>query len=152
MPVLRFMDGHLLLFRKIMKLIFWEANRMHLLGNIIWIVFGGLIAAILWFVAGLICCITFIGIPFGIQCFKIASFVFSPFGRDVEIRGFGIGSLIGNIIWILLLGWELCLYHLIAGLLLCITIIGIPFGKQHFKLARLSLVPFGSKIYTKSWV
>lgn len=125
---------------------------MHLLGNIIWIVFGGLIAAILWFIAGVICCITFIGIPFGIQCFKIASFVFSPFGRDVEIRGFGIGSLIGNIIWILLLGWELCLYHLVAGLLLCITIIGIPFGKQHFKLTRLSLVPFGSKIYTKSWV
>lgn len=125
---------------------------MHLLGNLIWIVFGGLIAAILWFFAGLICCITFIGIPFGIQCFKIASFVLSPFGRDIEIRGFGIGSLIGNLIWILILGWELCIYHLIVGLVMCLTIIGIPFGKQHFKLAKLSLVPFGARIYTKSWL
>lgn len=125
---------------------------MYLLGNIIWILFGGLIAAILWFVAGVICCITFIGIPFGIQCFKISGFVLYPFGRDIEIKGFGIGSLIGNVIWIIALGWELCIYHIVIGLLMCITIIGIPFGKQHFKLAKLSLVPFGSKIYTKSWL
>ncbi|NLO98946.1 MAG: YccF domain-containing protein [Clostridiaceae bacterium] len=125
---------------------------MYLLGNLIWILFGGLIAAILWFVAGVICCITFIGIPFGIQCFKISGFVLYPFGRDIEIKGFGIGSLIGNVIWIIALGWELCIYHIVIGLLMCITIIGIPFGKQHFKLAKLSLVPFGSKIYTKSWL
>ncbi len=125
---------------------------MHLLGNIIWIVFGGLISAILWFIAGILCCITFIGIPFGIQCFKIASFVFSPFGRDVEIRGFGLGSIIGNIIWIILLGWELCISHLVVGVIFCITIIGIPFGKQHFKLAKLSLIPFGARIYSKSWL
>lgn len=125
---------------------------MHLLGNIIWIVLGGFISAILWFVAGVLCCLTFVGIPFGIQCFKIASFVLSPFGRDVEIRGFGFGGLIGNIIWIILLGWELCITHLTTGLILCITIIGIPFGKQHFKLAKLSLIPFGARIYTKSWL
>lgn len=125
---------------------------MYLLGNLIWILFGGLIAAILWFVAGVICCITFIGIPFGIQCFKISGFVLYPFGRDIEIKGFGIGSLYGNVIWIIALGWELCIYHIVIGLLMCITIIGIPFGKQHFKLAKLSLVPFGSKIYTKSWL
>lgn len=125
---------------------------MHLLGNLIWIIFGGLVSAILWFIAGLLCCITFIGIPFGIQCFKIASFVLSPFGRDIEIGGFGIGGFIGNIIWIILLGWELFIAHFIIGLLFCITIIGIPFGKQHFKLAKLSLVPFGARIYTKSWL
>lgn len=125
---------------------------MHLLGNLIWILFGGFIAAILWFIAGVICCITFIGIPFGIQCFKISSFVLYPFGRDIEIKGFGIGSLIGNVIWIIALGWELCVYHLVVGLILCITIVGIPFGRQHFKLAKLSLVPFGSKIHTKSWL
>lgn len=125
---------------------------MHLLGNIIWIIFGGFFAAILWFIAGLVCCITFIGIPFGIQCFKISAFVLYPFGRDVEIKGFGIGRLVGNVIWIIILGWELCVYHLLVGLLLCITIIGIPFGRQHFKLAKLSLVPFGSRIYTKSWL
>jgi uncharacterized membrane protein YccF (DUF307 family) len=115
---------------------------VHLLGNIIWIVFGGLISAILWFIAGILCCITFVGIPFGIQCFKIASFVLSPFGR----------GFVGNIIWIILLGWELCIAHLTVGLIFCITIIGIPFGKQHFKLAKLSLVPFGARIYTKSWL
>lgn len=125
---------------------------MHLLGNVIWIVFGGLISAILWFIAGILCCITFVGIPFGIQCFKIASFVLSPFGRDIEIRGFGLGSFIGNILWIILLGWELCLSHLVVGLIFCITIIGIPFGKQHFKLAKLSLIPFGARIHTKSWL
>jgi uncharacterized membrane protein YccF (DUF307 family) len=124
---------------------------VHLLGNLIWIVFGGLISAILWTVAGILCCITFVGIPFGIQCFKIASFVLSPFGRDVEVGRFGLGGLAGNIIWIMLLGWELCITHLAAGLILCITIIGIPFGKQHFKLAKLSLIPFGARIYTKSW-
>jgi uncharacterized membrane protein YccF (DUF307 family) len=125
---------------------------MRLLGNILWILFGGFLSAILWFIAGVVCCITFIGIPFGIQCFKIASFVLYPFGRDIEIKGFNLGSILGNIIWIIFLGWELFVTHFIAGLILCITIIGIPFGKQHFKLARLSIVPFGSRIYDKRWI
>lgn len=125
---------------------------MRLLGNIIWIFFGGLISASLWFIAGLICCITFIGIPFGIQCFKIAFFVLYPFGRDIEIKGFNVGNLIGNLLWIILLGWELFIAHLITGLFFCITIIGIPFGKQHFKLARLAFIPFGSRIYDKGWI
>ncbi|MCX7773617.1 MAG: YccF domain-containing protein [Clostridia bacterium] len=125
---------------------------MHLLGNLIWIVFGGLVSSILWLIAGFLCCLTFVGIPFGIQCFKIASFVLWPFGRDVDIGGFGIGGLLGNFIWILLLGWELFVSHMVIALIFCITIIGIPFGKQHFKLAKLSLVPFGAKIYTKSWI
>lgn len=125
---------------------------MRLLGNILWILFGGFLSAILWFIAGVVCCITFIGIPFGIQCFKIASFLLYPFGRDIEIKGFNLGSILGNIIWIIFLGWELFVTHFIAGLILCITIIGIPFGKQHFKLARLSIVPFGSRIYDKRWI
>ena len=76
---------------------------MRLLGNILWILFGGFLSAILWFIAGVVCCITFIGIPFGIQCFKIASFVLYPFGRDIEIKGFNLGSILGNIIWIIFL-------------------------------------------------
>ena len=103
--------------------------------------------AILWALIGLILCVTIIGIPFGIQCMKIAGFVLLPFGRDVNLGGFGIMGALGNIIWILVCGVELCIGHLICGLLLCITIIGIPFGLQHFKMAKLALIPFGAQIY-----
>jgi uncharacterized membrane protein YccF (DUF307 family) len=120
---------------------------MSVLGNLIWIVLGGFLSAIGWAVAGLICCITIVGIPFGIQCFKIGGLVLAPFGRDVELGEFGFSGILGNVLWILFLGWELCLSHLIAGILLSITIIGIPFGKQHFKLAGLALIPFGAKVY-----
>jgi uncharacterized membrane protein YccF (DUF307 family) len=116
------------------------------IGNIIWLVFGGIIGAIFWAVAGLLVCITIIGIPFGLQCFKIAGFVLWPFGRQVEAGNFGVGGLIGNILWIMLLGWELCVLHLTIGIVLSITIIGIPFGLQHFKLALLAILPFGAKI------
>jgi len=119
---------------------------MNFFGNILWFLLGGLIMSILWFVAGLLVCITIIGIPFGIQCFKFAGFVLWPFGRQVDVGHFGFGGLLGNILWILLLGWELCILHLILGLILCITIIGIPFGIQHFKLAMLAIVPFGARI------
>jgi len=119
---------------------------MGVLGNIFWIIFGGLISAVGWLFAGVLCCITVIGIPFGIQCFKIASLVLAPFGRNVNIGNFGLAGSIGNIIWILFLGWELALAHIIFGLLLCVTIVGIPFGLQHFKLAKLALIPFGAQI------
>ena len=125
---------------------------MHLLGNLIWMIFGGIVSFALWFAAGLVCCITIIGIPFGLQCFKIASLILWPFGKDVEIGHFGLGGLLGNLIWILVLGWELCITHLVIGLVLCITIVGIPFARQHFKFAKLSLVPFGARIYVKSWI
>ena len=125
---------------------------MHLLGNLIWMILGGIVSFILWCVAGLVCSITIIGIPFGLQCFKIASLILWPFGKDVEIGHFGLGGLLGNLIWILVLGWELCMTHIIIGLVLCVTIIGIPFGRQHFKFAKLSLVPFGARIYVKSWM
>ncbi|GAE90628.1 YccF domain-containing protein [Acetivibrio straminisolvens] len=119
---------------------------MRFIGNIIWMLFGGIFLALGWMLAGLILCITIIGIPFGVQCFKIAGLVLWPFGREVQIGNFGVGGLLFNIIWIIFLGWELALSHFITGLLFCITIIGIPFGLQHFKLAKLGLVPFGARI------
>ncbi len=119
---------------------------MSFFGNIIWLVFGGIISAILWFVSGLILCVTIIGIPFGVQCFKIASFVIWPFGRKVEIGNFGVGGLLFNIIWLILFGWEFAVLHFVVGLIFCITIIGIPFGLQHFKFAQLGLIPFGARI------
>ncbi|QVK20901.1 YccF domain-containing protein [Mycoplasmatota bacterium] len=119
---------------------------MSLIGNLIWLIFGGLLSAIFWFLTGLLFSITIIGIPFGLQCFKISKLVLWPFGRDVQVGEFGVGGLIGNIIWLILFGWELCLCHIVIGILLSITIIGIPFGKQHFKFALLALLPFGAKI------
>lgn len=120
---------------------------MKFLGNIIWFLFGGFIASIEWFVAGLLLCLTIIGIPMGIQCMKIAGLVMWPFGKEVKIGKFGVGGLILNIIWLIIFGLELALSHLIFGLICCVTIIGIPFGIQHFKLAKLGLMPFGAKIY-----
>ena len=123
---------------------------MSLLGNILWVIFGGFIGALGWAISGILLCITIIGIPFGLQCFKIAGFVLWPFGRRVIIGEFGAVSLLANIIWIIFLGWELCIGHLFIGLFFCITIIGIPFGLQHFKLAKLSLMPFGARIQVGS--
>lgn len=119
---------------------------MSVLGNIIWIVFGGLIGAIAWAIAGILCCITVIGIPVGIQCFKIAGLTLAPFGREVENGNLHAVNLLANILWIVLLGWELCLMHLVTGLMFCVTVVGIPFGIQHFKLAALALLPFGARI------
>ena len=120
---------------------------MNFIGNIIWLVFGGILAAIAWFLAGLILCITVIGIPFGIQCFKISTFVLWPFGRQIELGNFGVGGFLFNIIWIIFFGWEFAITHLIIGAIFCVTIIGIPFGIQHFKFAQLGLIPFGARIY-----
>jgi uncharacterized membrane protein YccF (DUF307 family) len=119
---------------------------MRLIGNIIWLVFGGFIGMIVWLIAGLLVCITIIGIPFGVQCFKIAGLVLWPFGKEVRLGDFGLGGLLGNILWIIFLGWELAIMHLGLGILFSITIVGIPFGLQHFKFARLALLPFGAKI------
>jgi len=119
---------------------------MSLIGNLIWIILGGFISAIGWTIAGALLCVTVIGLPFGIQCFKIAGLSLAPFGKDVSIGNFGAGGLIGNIIWLLVLGWELCIMHLTFALILGITIIGLPFAKQHLKLAQLALIPFGARI------
>jgi len=119
---------------------------MRFLGNLLWLVFGGLAAGIGWTVAGLLFCVTIIGIPFGVQALKIAGFVIWPFGREVSIGDFGVGGAVGNVLWILLLGWELAVGHVIAGLFFYVTVIGIPFGRQHIKLARLAFLPFGGEI------
>ena len=123
---------------------------MKTIGNIIWFLLGGFIAFILWSLAGLLVCITIIGIPFGMQCFKIAGYVIWPFKKDVIIGKVGAGRLIGDILWILIFGWEFAAFHLIIALLFFITIIGIPFGKQHVKFAQLSIVPFNSKVISQS--
>jgi uncharacterized membrane protein YccF (DUF307 family) len=115
---------------------------MKLIGNIIWFVFGGAIAALLWLIAGVLLSITIIGIPFGVQAFKFAGLVVFPFGKDVDTN-FSEHPII-NILWAI--GWEMMLGYLGLGVLFCITIIGIPFGLQWFKLAQLALFPFGAKI------
>ena len=121
---------------------------LNTIGNLIWFFFGGFISAIGYFTGGLVLCITIVGIPFGLQCFKIAGFVIWPFGRDVvsHERSNGCLYILFNILWILTGGLWSALSHLFFGLLLCITIIGIPFGRQHFKLASLALAPFGKDI------
>ena len=121
---------------------------MKVLGNILWIIFGGFFLAMGYFFSGLLLCITIIGIPFGIQIFKVAGLALWPFGKEVRTKPQGNGCLntIMNVIWILIGGIWLALEHVILGVIFCITIIGIPFGKQHFKLAAIALTPFGREI------
>ena len=118
--------------------------------NIIWLVLCGLWMAIGYAVAGLVCFALFfliITIPFGIAAFRIAGYVLWPFGRSIDRRPTaGVASLLGNIIWIVLLGWELALAHLVTGVLLCLTIIGIPLGLANFKIIPISLVPLGVRV------
>lgn len=123
---------------------------MRTLGNVLWLVFAGFWLAVGYGLSGLALCLTIVGIPFGIQAFKLAAFTFWPFGRDVIAKP-GTGgclSLIFNLVWLLLFGWELFLGHLASGILLCVTVIGIPFGLQAFKLSLLALWPFGREIVT----
>jgi uncharacterized membrane protein YccF (DUF307 family) len=121
---------------------------MNTLGNLIWLLFGGLYSAFFYCVGGLALCLTVIGIPFGLQCFKLAGFVLWPFGRMAvgTPAGSGCLMLVLNIIWIFMGGLWLAIGHIVFGLLLCLTIIGIPFGRQHFKLVEVSLMPFGKRI------
>ena len=115
--------------------------------NVIWLVLAGFWMAIAYVLVGIIACILIITIPFGIASFRIANYVLWPFGRTTVPReDAGVGSLIGNIIWIILFGWELALGHLVAGVALCITIIGIPLGLASFKLIPISLLPLGVRI------
>jgi uncharacterized membrane protein YccF (DUF307 family) len=121
---------------------------MKFLGNIIWLLFGGIITCIEYLLASLVLIITIIGIPFGLQTLKLALLALWPFGRQIITTPSSGGclSVAMNVIWILVGGIWICLTHLFFGLLLCITIIGIPFGMQHFKLATLALTPFGKDI------
>ena len=119
--------------------------KMDCIGNVIWFVFGGGIMGISWVLAGLLWSITIIGLPIGQQCFKMAKLAFFPFGKEVVYGGGGV-SLVFNIIWLLISGFVLAVESLTIGCLFYLTIIGIPFGKQCFKMAKLALMPFGTKV------
>ncbi|MBE6724569.1 MAG: YccF domain-containing protein [Ruminococcaceae bacterium] len=120
---------------------------MTFLGNLLWLVSGGLLVSLGWFVSGLLWCVTVVGIPWGIQCFKFAKLSLAPFGKEV-IPGGGAPSLIANVLWLMISGIPMAMGHVVAGVILCLTIIGIPFGRQHFKLAALALTPFGARVAT----
>ena len=121
---------------------------MNFLGNLIWLVCGGFLAALGYIVGGFVLCLTIVGIPFGMQCFKLASLELWPFGRQIVPSNSSMGclSLICNLIWLVFGGLYTALVHLVFALLLAITIIGIPFARQHLKLMELSLMPFGKAI------
>jgi uncharacterized membrane protein YccF (DUF307 family) len=121
---------------------------MKILGNLVWLIFGGIIIAVEYFVGSLLLMITIVGIPFGIQTLKMAALALWPFGRETRVHARASGCLyiLMNLIWLLCGGIWIALTHALFGLLLCITIIGIPFGLQHFKLTAVALNPFGRDI------
>lgn len=120
---------------------------MRTIGNVLWFLLAGLWLAIGYAVAGVVSFILIITIPFGIASFRLAGYVIWPFGRTVVwSRGAGAWAMIGNVVWVIVVGWELALGHLLAGLLLCITIIGIPFGVASFKMVPLALFPLGRQV------
>ena len=118
---------------------------MKLLGNLLWLILGGFVSGLCWLIAGLLWCLTIVGLPIGVQCVKFASLSFAPFGKEVVYAG-GAVSFLVNVLWFLFSGMELALVNLVIGALLCVTIVGIPFGKQFFKLAKLALAPFGAYV------
>ena len=123
-------------------------DKMNFIGNILWIVLGGFLISMYYAIMGLLFCLTIIGIPFGMQLFKMAGLALWPFGHDVTPGPSDTGCLniLMNVIWIVFGGIEIALAHVTLGIAFCITIIGIPFGLQHFKMALLALVPFGKNI------
>jgi uncharacterized membrane protein YccF (DUF307 family) len=125
---------------------------MNILGNIIWLIFGGLVTAIEYFVSSVILMVTIIGIPFGFQTLKLGVLTLWPFGQDVRYRETSSGCLniLMNIIWIIIGGIWISITHVVFGVILAITIIGIPFARQHFKLASLALAPFGYDVVMKN--
>lgn len=118
---------------------------MGCLGNVLWFLCGGFLGGLGWTLAGCLWCITVIDIPVGMQCFKIAGLAFFPFGKEVAYGG-GTMSFLVNMVWLVVSGIYLAVEHTVFGCILCVTIVGIPFGIQHFKLAKLALMPFGSDV------
>lgn len=118
---------------------------LRFLGNLLWFVFIGLISGLMWILAGVILCVTVIGIPLGLQCFKMAGLSFLPFGKRIVYNG-QMFSFLVNVLWILIFGWELALYYVAMGLVCCVTIVAIPAGLQSFKMAQLALMPFGATV------
>ena len=121
---------------------------MKFLGNILWLILGGFLVAVFYFIVGLLLCITIVGIPFGVQLFKLGGYALWPFGREMVFRPNEPGclSLVMNVIWILLGWWEIAIIHGVFGLICCVTIVGIPWGVQHFKMAIGALFPFGKVV------
>jgi uncharacterized membrane protein YccF (DUF307 family) len=120
---------------------------MKIILNVIWLVLCGFWEALAYVAAGLVCFVLIITIPFGIACFRIAGYVLWPFGHQIVPKPTaGAGALIGNVLWIVLFGWWLALTHLVTGILLCLTIIGIPLGLANFKIIPISLMPLGVEI------
>ena len=117
---------------------------MKLISNIIWFIFGGFILGLLWFVLGILLCVSIIGIPFGVQCFKAAKLSFAPFGKRVVLHP--TEHIITNVIWAVLIGWVLALVYIFSAILCCISIVGIPNGILAFKMMKLALCPFGAKV------
>lgn len=121
---------------------------MKTLGNLLWFLLGGLLVGTGWLLYGCLWCITIVGIPIGMQCFKFATLTFFPFGKEV-VSGGGTVSFLANVIWLITTGLPMAVINAICGCILCLTIVGIPFGKQFFKFAKLSLAPFGTQIVSK---
>ena len=121
---------------------------MSFLGNLIWLVFGGFIAGMGHIIGGLVICLTIVGIPFGLQAIKVGRATMCPFGKEIVESPHANSSLniILNVIWIALFGWEIAVAHLTSALILAITIVGIPFAKQHLKLIPMALLPFGREL------
>ncbi len=120
---------------------------MRFLLNLLWAIFGGgLITAVEYLLVGLVCCLTIVGIPFGLQCFKLAGLALFPFGKDFTSEGKGAVSFGLNIIWLVFAGIWIFLTHLVLAVPLACSIIGIPFAYQHVKLGMLALAPFGTRI------
>lgn len=121
---------------------------MSLLGNVVWLIFGGLLSGLGYIVGGLLMCLTIVGIPFGIQSMKLGVATFAPFGKRIVESPDANGplELILNVIWLVLFGWEIALAHLFHAAILAITIIGIPFALQHVKLVPIALLPLGRSL------
>jgi uncharacterized membrane protein YccF (DUF307 family) len=118
---------------------------MSFLGNLIWMIFGGFLSGMGYIIGGLLICLTIVGIPVGVQAIKLGWATMVPFGKEIvpNEKASSPGYVILNLLWAILFGWEIALSHLVHGLILYVTIIGIPFGNQHFKLIPLALAPFG---------
>jgi uncharacterized membrane protein YccF (DUF307 family) len=124
---------------------------MRTLLNLIWLVLSGFWMFLGYVLAGIICCILIITIPFGIASFRIANYALWPFGRTIEVhREAGVASAVGNVVWIIFAGWWLAIGHIVSGIALCVTIIGIPLGIANFKMIPVSLIPLGSRIVPTS--
>ena len=124
---------------------------MSLIGNILWLIFGGLLSGLGYILGGLVMCLTIIGIPFGIQSIKLGVATFAPFGKEVAQtdNAYGCLKIVFDVLWIVFFGWEIAVIHLVHAGILALTIVGIPFAVQHMKLVPVSLFPFGHELRPK---